>query len=53
MKRRYCSCVDIRGPNALTKRDYYLISSIEDCNDILGVASVFPTLNYSEGYWHV
>ncbi|CAN8074493.1 unnamed protein product [Agarophyton chilense] len=46
-------CVHYRKLNAVTKRDSYPISRMDDCLDSLGEAVVFTTLDSNSGYWQI
>lgn len=46
-------CVDYRRLNLNTIADTYLFSRMEDCNNSLGDATVFSTINYNSGYWQI
>lgn len=47
------SSVDYQKLNAVTVRDSYPLSRIDECIDLLRGARVFPTLDASLGYWKV
>ena len=46
-------CVDYRRLNAMTVRDTYPITRMEECLDSLGEANVFITLACNSGYWQI
>ena len=45
-----CFCIDFRCLNAITKKDVYPLSRIEDILDTIGQAKYFSTLDLSAGY---
>jgi len=46
-------CGDYRLLNVVTKKDSYPLPRMDDCNDSLGVATIFSTLDCNAGYWQV
>ena len=46
-------CVDYRRLNAVTVRDSYPISRMDECIDSLGDSQVFSTLDCNVGYWQI
>ncbi|CAN8065809.1 unnamed protein product [Agarophyton chilense] len=46
-------CFDYRRLNAVTVKDVYLISRMDEYIDSLGTATVFTTLDANWGYWQV
>ena len=47
------SCVDYRKLDAATVRDSYTLPRMDECMDSLGDATVFTTLDFNSGHWHV
>ena len=46
-------CVDYRKLNAVTKKDSYPLSHIQESLDLLGQTQYFTTLDLFSGYWQV
>jgi hypothetical protein len=46
-------CVDYRKLNALTIKDSYPLSRMDECLDSLGDATVLSTLDCNSGYWQI
>ena len=46
-------CIDYRRLNAITKKDVYPLSRIDDILDQLGKAKYFTSLDLASGYWQV
>ena len=46
-------CVDYRKLNAVTKKDSYPLSHIQESSDLLGQTQYFTTLDLFSGYWQV
>ena len=49
----YRFCVDYRKLNAVTRKDVFPLSRIEDLIDKLGGSSVFTCLDAASGYWQL
>lgn len=46
-------CIDDRRVNAVTRRDAYPLSSLDDCIDSLSEARWFTTLDSNAGFWQI
>ncbi|KAG3101773.1 hypothetical protein PI125_g14368 [Phytophthora idaei] len=46
-------CIDYRKLNAVTVKDCYPMSLIDDILDVLGDAELISTMNIASGYWNV
>lgn len=46
-------CIDYRGLNAVTKRDFFPLPNLQETLDQLGQATLFTTLDLASGYWQV
>ncbi len=46
-------CVDYRKMNAVTRKDVYPLSRVDDILDTLGKAKYFSTLDLALGYWQI
>lgn len=51
--RSWRFCIDYRLLNAITIRDTYLVSKINDCVESLGEPSLFSTVDKNSGSWQV
>jgi hypothetical protein len=46
-------CVDYRKLNAVTTRDTYKLTRMDDCIEFPGDAQIFTTLGCNSGYWQI
>lgn len=50
---QYRLCIDYRGLNAVTIRDYFPLPRIQDVLEQLGHGKLFSTLDLATGYWQI
>ena len=46
-------CIDYRALNAVTQRNGYSLSKIQDCLDMIGTARSFSKIDLTSGYWQI
>lgn len=52
-QEKYRLCIDYRGLNLVTKRDYFPLPRLQDIFEQFGQATIFSTLDLASSYWQI